>query len=217
MSAVLDIVSDIHCPWSYVCVLRLRRTRDALGLDVVLRHRYWPLELVNGRATPRSLHDAEVPVLAQLEPDAFAAWEAPEWPSTFLSAMELVAAAAEQGPQTAEALDAALRRAFFLDQRNLSLRTVLLAVAGTVPGLDPDALREAYDSGRTRRALLQEYEAVCAMGVQGIPTVCLPSGERVANPGLTTRWARGLPSVLAEDRTVYERLLRAVIEHPGEG
>jgi predicted DsbA family dithiol-disulfide isomerase len=116
----------------------------------------------------------------------------------------------------AEALDAALRGAFFLDQRNLSLRTVLLAVAGTVPGLDPDALREAYDSGRARRALLQQYEAVCAMGVQGIPTVCLPGGERVGNPGLTTRWARGIPYVLAEDRTVYEQLLRAAIGCQGE-
>jgi hypothetical protein len=37
MAAVLEVASDIHCPWANVCVQRLRRTRDALGLDVVLR------------------------------------------------------------------------------------------------------------------------------------------------------------------------------------
>ncbi len=90
MAAVLEVASDIHCPWAYVCVLRLLRTRDALGLDVVLRHLYWPLELVNGRGAPRAILDAETPVLAQVEPDDFAAWRGPEWPTTFLPAFELV-------------------------------------------------------------------------------------------------------------------------------
>src|SRR5919202_970562 len=77
MTAALEIASDIHCPWAYVCVLRLIRTRDELGLDVVLRHLYWPLELVNGRGAPRNIFGAEVPVVAHLEPDDFAAWRGP--------------------------------------------------------------------------------------------------------------------------------------------
>src|SRR5918998_2924697 len=125
MTALLDVASDIHCPGAYLGVLRLCAARDALGLDVVLRHLYWPLELVNGRGAPRHILDAEIPVVAQLEPDAFAAWKGPEWPTTFLPAFELVKAAEEQGLESADDLDLALRRAFFLDHRNLSLRTVL--------------------------------------------------------------------------------------------
>ncbi len=212
MPAVLEIASDIHCPWANVCVVRLRRTRDALGLDVVLRHLYWPLELVNKRGTPRGILDAEVPVLAQYEPDEFAAWKGAEWPSTFLPAFELVKAAEEQGLGPAEELDLALRRAFFLEHRNLSLRTVVLEVARAVRGLDQDALREAYDSGRTRRVVLQEYEEVCRRGIEGSPEVYLPNGERVHNPGFTKRWHRGIPRVLSEDPSVYERLLRAATE-----
>ncbi len=210
MAAVLEIASDIHCPWAYLCVLRLGRTRDALGLDVVLRHLSWPLELVNGRGAPRAILDAEVPVVAQLEPDDFAAWRGPEWPSTFLPAFELVKAAEEQGLRPAEDLDLALRRAFFLDHRNLSLRTALFEVAERVPALDHGALRAAYDSGRTRRVVLQEYDEVNRRGIEGSPEVYLPGGERVHNPGLTKQWTHGIPHVLAEDRTVYERLLRAV-------
>jgi predicted DsbA family dithiol-disulfide isomerase len=109
MPAVLEVASDIHCPWAYVCVLRLRRARDALGLDVTLRHLYWPLELVNQRGAPRRILDAEMPVLAQLEPDEFAAWGAEDWPTTFLSAFELVKAAEEQGPRAPAIEDLAQR------------------------------------------------------------------------------------------------------------
>jgi predicted DsbA family dithiol-disulfide isomerase len=214
MAAVLDVASDIHCPWAYVCVLRLRRTREALGLDVTLRHLYWPLELVNGRGAPRRILDAETPVLAQVEPDDFAAWKGPEWPTTFLPAFELVKAAEEQGLGVADDLDLALRRAFFIEHRNLSLRTVLFDVARAVPGLDPEALREAYDSGRTRRVVLQEYDAVCQRGIEGSPEVYLPDGERVHNPGFEKRWIHGIPHILSEDRGVYERLLRAAAQPP---
>jgi predicted DsbA family dithiol-disulfide isomerase len=212
--AVLEVATDLHCPWSYVCVLRLRRARDALGLDVALRHRYWPLELVNGRVTAPYLLLAEIAVLAPLEPTAFALPETDEWPTTLLPAFELVKAAELQGLRAAEELDAALRRAYFVEHRNLSLRTTLFAIAATVPGLDQAALREAYDSGRTRRVVLEEYEALNRRGIEGIPTVYLPDGQRVLNPGLTVRWVQGLPHVLAEDQTIYEQLLRAAA-HPG--
>ncbi len=154
-------------------------------------------------------------MLAPLEPTAFALREADEWPTTFLPAFELVKAAELQGLRAAEELDAALRRAYFVEHQNLSLRTVLFAIAATVPGLDQAALREAYDSGRTRRVVLEEYEALNRRGIDGIPTVYLPDGQRVLNPGLTVRWVQGLPHVLAEDQTIYERLLRAAAAHPG--
>jgi predicted DsbA family dithiol-disulfide isomerase len=216
MAAVLEVASDIHCPWAYVCVLRLVRARDALGLDVTLRHLYWPLELVNGRGAPRSILDAETPVLAQVEPDDFAAWRGPEWPSTFLPAFELVKAAEEQGPRPAEDLDLALRRAFFLEHRNLSLRTVLFEVAAKVASLDQAALRDAYDSGRTRPVVLREYDEVTRRGIQGSPEVYLPSGERVHNPGFTKQWTHGIPHILSEDRGAYEPLLRAAAVAPGD-
>jgi predicted DsbA family dithiol-disulfide isomerase len=215
MAAVLEVASDIHCPWAYVCVLRLLRTRDALGLDLALRHLYWPLELVNGRGAPRAILDVEMPVLAQVEPDDFAAWRGPEWPTTFLPAFELVKAAEEQGLRPAEDLDLALRRAFFIEHRNLSLRTVLFEVAARVASLDHDALRETYDSGRTRRVVLREYDEVTRRGVEGSPEVYLPGGERIHNPGSTKQWVHGIPHILSEDRGVYERLVRAAVEPPG--
>jgi len=139
-----------------------------------------------------------------------AAWRDEEWPTTVLPAFELVKAAEEQGLQAAERLDLAMRRAFFLEHRNLSLRTAVLAVAAEQPDLDQTALLDAFDSGRTRRVVLREYDEVNRRGVEGSPEVYLPGGKRVHNPGFTKRWTHGIPRVLSEDRTVYERLLRAV-------
>lgn len=49
---------------------RLHRVRDELGLGDSVRfdHRVFPLELVNGRPTPRSTLDAEIPVAGALAP-----------------------------------------------------------------------------------------------------------------------------------------------------
>ncbi len=116
----------------------------------------------------------------------------------------------------AEDLDLALRRAFFLEHRNLSLRTVLFEVAAAVASVDAAALRDAYDSGRTRRVVLREYDEVTRRGIEGSPEVYLPDGERVHNPGFAKRWVHGIPHILSEDRAVYERLLRAAAVPPSD-
>src|SRR3954452_10855295 len=56
---VVDFWSDIGCPWASLAVHRFRAARSALGLDgqVVLRHRAFPLELINGQGTPKGTLD----------------------------------------------------------------------------------------------------------------------------------------------------------------
>src|SRR5690349_24847921 len=116
MTATVDIWSDIHCPWALVAVHRLRAARDAQGLDVVFAPRAWPLEWVNRRGTPRGIVTAETAVLANHEPEIFNAYRDESWPSTFVPAFELVAAARRVGgPRAAEDVDYAVRLAFFRD------------------------------------------------------------------------------------------------------
>jgi len=137
--------SDLACPWAAIAVYGLRQERTRLGFDgqVVLDHRAFPLELVNGRCTPRRILGAEVPVAGALAPKfGFEKWQAPdaEWPVTTLLALEAVQAAKAQGFAAAEALDYALRRAFFAESRCLSMRHVILDVAARVPEVDVDAV-----------------------------------------------------------------------------
>src|SRR4051794_3624603 len=102
--------SEIACPWATLAMHRLRAKRAELGLQghVVLDHRAFPLELVNGRCTPKRILSAEVPVVGALAPEfGWQMWQAPnsEWPVTTVPALEAVQAAKEQSVDASEALD----------------------------------------------------------------------------------------------------------------
>ena len=101
------------------------------------------LEVANARGTPKRVLDAEIPVVGGLDPGA--GWEmwqddASRWPVTTLPALEAVQAAKEQGLAAAEELDRSLRVAFFGHSRCISLRSVILEVAGGCESVDVDRL-----------------------------------------------------------------------------
>jgi predicted DsbA family dithiol-disulfide isomerase len=210
--------SDIACPWATLAVHRLHATRRALGLDgrVRFEHRAFPLELENERPTPWTTLGAEVPVVGGLEPSAgFRVWQRPpwEWPVTVLPALEAVQAARDQSAEAAEALDLALRMAFFSESRCIAMRSVVLAVAGECGAVDVDRLAADLDAGRARQAVADQHRAAEGAGVQGSPHLFLPDGSDVFNPGVEMHWegghGAGFPVVDADDPTVYERLLKA--------
>ena len=121
------------------------------------------------------------------------------WPVTTLPALEAVQAAKEQGLAASEELDRALRVAFFGRSRCISLRSVILEVAGECESVDVDRLREALDDGRARRAVMEQHAAASSdgSGVKGSPHLFLPDGTDVHNPGVDLRWEgrarQGLP------------------------
>src|SRR5690348_16971608 len=119
---LIEIWSDIHCPWALIAVHRLRQAREHLGAEIIFTARAWPLEWVNERGTPRDIVTAETAVLAGHEPDLFNAYVNQSWPSTFLPAFELVAAARRcHGLAVAEDVDYAVRLAFFRDSVDVSI------------------------------------------------------------------------------------------------
>ena len=209
--------SDLTCPWAHVAVARLHRVRDELGLagDVVLDHRAFPLELVNERPTPKLVLDAEVPVAGALEPGAgWGMWQRPAWeyPGTVLLALEAVQAAKEQSLRAGEALDRALRVAFFGQSRPIGLRHVVLEVAEECREVDAGVLGKCLDEGRARQALMDQAEVAAAGGITGSPHLFLPDGTDVHNPGLDVRWigekGTGFPVVDADDPGLYRDILR---------
>ena len=212
------VFADIGCPWAHVAVHRLHETRARLGLedDVVFDMHAFPLEVINGQPTPKRILDAEIPVAGALEPDAgWQMWQRPEheYPVTMLPALEAVHAAKERGARVAERLDRALRRGFFGQSRNVSMRHEILEVARTVESLDAVALAAALDDGRARAALAEDRAVAEGDEVQGSPHLFLPGGEDVHNPGIAMHWegehGEGFPVVDRDDPTIYERLLRA--------
>jgi predicted DsbA family dithiol-disulfide isomerase len=209
--------SDIACPWATLVIHRLHCERSRRGLDdeVVLDHRAFPLELVNGRCTPRRIVGAEVPVAGALDPEfGWQVWQAPdfEWPVTTLPALEAVQAAKEQGLAASDALDLALRRAFFAQSRCISMRHVVVDVAASVPDLDVDMLAAALDDGRARHLVVEQWRAARDGPVKGSPHLFFRDGTDLANPGITMHWegehGSGFPVIDEHDPSIYEALLR---------
>jgi len=215
MSVIVEIWSELHCPWATVAVHRLRAARDRHGLDIVFDPRPWPLEWVNGRGTPRHVVEAEVALLGNHEPELFSrfAWWAGKpgkaaWPSTFLPAFELVAAARrEGGPAAAERVDAAVRRQFFTEGRDVSIR-VELEAAAKAADVDAEAVLRRWERENVRADVFDDYERSRALPIQGSPQVCWPDGSTSHNPGIVNlRFERGLPRFDRDEPEAVERLL----------
>jgi predicted DsbA family dithiol-disulfide isomerase len=222
----IQVWADLLCPFAHVAVYRLRQTRDRLGLRVQLDHHAFPLELFNG-PHPRRGTDSEAVGLGQIAPEAgFRVWTGPDdlYPHTVLLAAEAVHAAKAQSIGAGEALDAALRRAFWLQSRSIAHRQVILDVAteaaaelADAPGgpavrLDVDELADALGSGRHRRDVMADFAIAGTDAIPGSPTLRLPDGTVTTNPGMRVHWegpwAAGYPIVDADDPRVYEDLLR---------
>ena len=214
----IQVWSDLLCPFAYVGLLRLRRARERLGLDRAVRieHRTFPLELFNG-PHPRRGTDTEAVGLGQIEPEAeFRVWTAADdlYPHTVLLAAEAVHAANAQSLQAGEALDLALRRAFWTRSKSISHRQVILDVAGELPEgvLDVDALAAALDSGRHRSDVMGDFAVSQTDAVAGSPTLRFEDGSSVHNPGIKVHWdgpwAAGFPVVDSHNPDVYDELVK---------
>jgi predicted DsbA family dithiol-disulfide isomerase len=213
-TSTIEIWSDLLCPFAYVGLLRLRRARARLGLDIAIEHHTFPLELFNG-PHPRRGTDTEAVGLGQIEPDAgFRVWTAADdlYPHTVLLAAEAVHAASAQSLTAGEELDIALRRAFWTESRSISHRQVILDVADAVPQVDLDELAAALDDGRHRRRVMADFAVASTDAIPTSPTLRLPDGTTVANPGIDVHWqgpwAEGFPVVDAHDPGVYDELLK---------
>ncbi len=221
MTATVTIYSDVHCPWATVAVHRLRRARDEHDLDVVFDQRAWPLEWVNERGTPRHIVEPEAAVLANHEEELFSRFAGGSWPSTFLPAFELVAAARRAfGLRAAEEVDYQLRLRFFRHSADVSLRhqlrASLEAVAAAVDqrfSFDADTVMRVWETEPVRADVIADFERSKELPVAGSPQVFWPDGSTTHNPGFVDHeFVRGIPRVRATDPQVPGRLLRAQVE-----
>ena len=215
--ATIQVWSDLGCPWSHAVVWRLWDARRRLGLEDRVRfdHHAFPLELFTSEPTPKGRTDAEWPVAATLAPRAgWQAWSAPEheWPVTTLPAMEAVAAAKTQSLAASEALDRALRRAFWAESRCISLRHVVLEVANDTDAVDAVALASELDDGRARRAILDDWAIARGDEVRGSAHLFAPDGTNAQNPGIAIGWTddggAGTYRIEADDATAMDDLVR---------
>lgn len=218
----VTVWSDIHCPWAGVAIHRLRVARKEAQLDVVFDQRPWPLEIVNERGTPRNVVTAEVAVLSNHAPDLFSSYRNDSWPSSFLPAFELVAAARRlHGLRAAEDVDYALRFAFFHHSVDVSveagLRRALEIGADTNSDLDAEAILQVWRQGGVRADVFTDFDRSKELPIQGSPQVFWADGSTTHNPGLRDhKMVRGIPRIGIDDSDEPRRLLVETCAHASD-
>lgn len=228
---MIQVWSDLLCPFAYLALHGLRAARASLPVGdraatVRFEHHVFALELFNGPHRRRST-DAEVAGLSNVVPGAgLRIWAAADdlYPHTVLLAAEAVLAASAQSLGAGEALDIALRAAFWTHSRNIAHRQVILEVAAEVARDEPTAqldtasLTAALDAGRHRADLMHDYATARTDRVPGSPTFSLPDGHTVTNPGIALHWegpeAASVPIVDRHDPAAYAELLRRATTGP---
>ena len=219
-AAVVTVWSDIGCPWATLALHALKsRARDH-DVPVVVDHRAFPLELFNQRPTPKPIIDVEVTAIAGLVPSlGWLPWDGPDatYAVTTLPAMAAVQAAKATsvgGLRASDELDDALRRAFYVDRRCISMHSEVVRAASRCPSVNLPVLMSRLESGGGYAEVFQHWRTAAALPVQGSPHIFV--GDRYAehNPGVTYHWTappgQGFPRFDSYDTRWADRVLELV-------
>lgn len=222
---VVTVWSDIGCPWATLALHTLHSAAAERGVELLVDHRAFPLELFNRRPTPKPVIDAEVAAIAGLRPELrWRAWSAPDatYPVTTLPAMEAVQAAkAEEagGLRGSDELDTALRRAFYAQGRCISLHAEILDVASECPRVDVERLERLLIGGTGRTAVFEQWQTAKGTTVQGSPHLFTAGGAALHNPGVTYHWTappgEGFPRFEHYDEGWVDDVLMLSTSAPG--
>ena len=139
---------------------------------------------------------------------------------TSLLAAQAVQAARRQSEPAAVELDLALRRAFFVQSRCISVRNEVRAAAASCALVDVAQLLDDLDDGEVYEAVLRQSAAARAGAATCSGYVVLPDGSGVCNPGVRTEWRgrlpAGTPVLLSEDPGVYRQLVEVAAGVTGQ-
>lgn len=156
---VMDVYFDYACPFAWAAQIWLDDVKDALGDDVDVTWRYFPLEQANAS-----------------DPD-FKVWEQPnDGTSSTLRSFQASWAAKQQGEEAFKRMHAALFRKRHVEGRNLAGQKVLEAAAEEA-GLDLDQFREDLQSDAVFKEIEADYAYAREQDVFGTPTIVFDNDE----------------------------------------
>jgi predicted DsbA family dithiol-disulfide isomerase len=171
------VYQDVLCAWCYVADARFEVLRAEFGHDVQWRTRPYPLRIQEALPSEKEVSDwlAELerakkePEGARLTPEL---WTAGDPPRSSVNALAALEAAKLQGQEAQTLLARAMQRAALEQGVNVTRRDVVFELASRV-GLEMNRFCTVYDSGQTKRLILEEHRLAADRGVRGVPTLVL--------------------------------------------
>ncbi|HVO27840.1 MAG TPA: DsbA family protein [Candidatus Margulisiibacteriota bacterium] len=173
----LIVYSDYLCPWCYLGTVRLNRIGAEFGARVQFE---WHSFLLRPQPDPRrtleqfrAYTQSWQRVAAEPDAPAFRVWQGDAGPPSHSLPPHLAAkAAARLGAEAFQRMHAALLRAYFTENRNITDRETLLAVWCEL-NLPQDAFSYVDDPGLLQETTAQYHEAL-EHGIGGVPAIRVP-------------------------------------------
>ncbi len=165
---LVDVHTDLMCPWAYQASLWLRSVRDQTGLRI--RWRWFSLEEVNHVAGKKHPWERDW------------AWG---WSLLRIGAWLRDGAGDAGGEAGEDAVDrwcAAAGRALHVDGRKVHTPAVARAVLAEA-GLDPAAVDAAIADPRTHDVVRADHQRVAELGGFGVPTLVFVGEPGAVRPG----------------------------------
>lgn len=223
---IVTVWSDLGCPWATLALNTLHTAAAERGIQLVVDHRVFPLELFNSMPTPKDIVDAEIVTIAGARKElGWHLWSSPAhtYPVTMLPPMEAVQAAKDPavgGLVGSDQLDRALRHAFYAESRCISMPSVILEIARTCPNVDADTLAERIATGTGRAHLYRDWELAKGPDIQGSPHLFTATGYAAHNPGAHYHWTNrpplGFPRLESYDPDWTREILAGLAAEPDD-
>jgi predicted DsbA family dithiol-disulfide isomerase len=208
ITPTLHMWHDYVCPFCNVEATRIMRIKEADGLNLAVRFHPWPLETANGTQPQAEDEDKWVQLLRTVEPDAFARWDPSSgcWPASSQLLFAAYEVALVQDIMAAAHFDLLLRQGIFQHPQRVDSIEALSELVREA-GLNVAAFRTALEDGSAERQAQAARAEAHNLGIRGIPTLVLPDGEKVINPGLKIR-RTDQGRVIEDDLAALRELLR---------
>jgi predicted DsbA family dithiol-disulfide isomerase len=185
-TAVVDVYTDLVCPWCFIGTERLDQAIAQSGVKVELRHHAF---LLNPDVPPDGIDVAQHlrdlgrdPSQAFAQVEAFAhqsgiALDLSKQPRMHSTAFghALLAAAAAKGTQ--RALERDLFRAHFMESKNIADAQVLTELAQR-HGFTADEVETILQDANAQASVRREAQEASSQGVRGVPFFIFGNGQR---------------------------------------
>ena len=184
----IDYYSDILCVWAWIAQRRLEELQKQWGEKVEFKHHYINLfgdterRMVEQWSAKGGFEGFGRHVIESAEPFEAAPVNSSVWsvvrPKTSANAhLVLKAVLLKVSATAAEELALEIRKAFFVDARDIGRLPILYEIAGDV-GHDQQAIRDSIRDGSAIAALATDYQRAQNQGIAGSPSWVMDGGRQ---------------------------------------
>jgi predicted DsbA family dithiol-disulfide isomerase len=170
MTPIVEVFADVGCPFAHVGLSLVASRLAEMEPPVDCHVRAWPLEWVNGSPLEGDAVAVKIAALRdQLDVDCFNGFDADQFPTTTIPALNLCAEAYGRDAKTGLEVSLAVRNALFEEGLDVGRMEVLAKIAAKYELPAP--------SGEPSQVVLDEYAEGRARGVRGSPDFYLGEAE----------------------------------------